>query len=169
MQAKPDPRDPSLDISKIPIDEMKQTCPCSPISGIDVISMTFLSDHHVLKNQESDWTNSGVLYPKPDWQKGRNQQSPVSHSMNKRVKLKVVLKVKPENACPQIGTLECTGPEKLSIKAEKIEYKAGEIEVNLGFDLPKKVQKINFNLSWKAKTPTGTFITRTRNELFVDT
>lgn len=164
----PNPSNPNTSGGNSSCDETKEKCPCQPISGVEVISVDYLSDHDLLKDEKAKWTDSGVSYPKPEWLKGRAQQSPVSHTMEKPVKLKVTLKVKPDNACPETGDLECTGPNGLNFKLTGITYKPGEnkFDIQSSGNLLKKVQKLNFNLNWKAKPTSGTFSSTTQNELF---
>jgi hypothetical protein len=62
--------------------------------------IAFTSDHGVLKDQTKNWSNSGVVYPQPEWSiaNGKVQSHPVSQTKNTNVSIDVGLNVLPETA-----------------------------------------------------------------------
>jgi hypothetical protein len=118
-----------------------------------------LSDHDLLKNRDTDWKDGGAIYPKPEWTAAA--QHPVSHSMNKKVKIEVVIEVLPADGCPETGTLRGECPEGYSATASKamvlekasVEFKPGMGPVTLESDLELKrqIQELDFKIQWTAQ------------------
>jgi hypothetical protein len=77
--------------------------------GTVIRSITFRSDHGVLKNNTEDWTNSGALYAEPEWftANGEVVSHPISQSRNTDVLIDVGLNVLPVNA--PSGPVRLTG------------------------------------------------------------
>jgi hypothetical protein len=125
------------------------------IETIEVASVTFDSDHGLLTDNAKTWANTGKALPEPEWT--AKEQHPISHTMNERVKLTVTLKIKPEGAVPQEGTLVAKGPNGLEFEAD-VTFKAGEVKVTLDSGrttLPKKLQKLDLALDWSVKDVEG--------------
>jgi outer membrane protein OmpA-like peptidoglycan-associated protein len=61
--------------------------------GVTLKSMRFLSDHHVMKDKRSDWTNGGTLFAKPEWESTNagSQSAPVSQDRNSNVDVELTL------------------------------------------------------------------------------
>ena len=59
-------------------DEPCENCPDKRLT-VRLVSMEYRSDHNVLKNRETNWSNKKIKYPTPDWMVGR--ENPISHSM----------------------------------------------------------------------------------------
>ncbi|MFN0103521.1 MAG: hypothetical protein ACKV2U_15690 [Bryobacteraceae bacterium] len=143
-------------------------CPCKPMSSIKIISVTFQSDHDMLKDYDTDWKDGGARFPKPEWTPAA--QHPVSHTMDKAVKLELVLEVAPSDACPETGTLSGVGPGGMLFEKKGLSFSAGQIKVSVTSDKPleKKIQELNFEVSWKT---TGTTVpvspAQTSNTMFV--
>lgn len=141
--------------------------PCK-IRTIQIVSVEYLSDHQMLKDHDSDWEDGGSRYPKPEWTE--RVQHPVSHTMDKEVKLKLVLEVGPPGSCAETGTLKGVGPGGLVFEAKNVSFTSGQMTVEVTSDrkLEKKVQEIEFSIDW---TVTGTGATlspaRTSNRMFV--
>lgn len=150
-------------------DDPCEPCPekCKPIASLKVVELTYDSDHALLKDDKADWRNEGTLYPEPEWKPDR--QHPISHSMKKKVSLKLKIEVKPDDACPETGTLEGTGPDGLKFKLDGVSYTPGIHEFALTSDkeLSEKVRKLNFAVSWKAKAESTQGGGQTKNEMFV--
>ncbi|MCP5158334.1 MAG: hypothetical protein H6975_02780 [Gammaproteobacteria bacterium] len=150
-------------------DDPTQPCPeqCKPITSLTVIELTYHSDHALLKDDQADWKNEGALYPEPEWTPA--EQHPISHSMHEKVSLTLKIEVKPDNACPESGTLEGTGPDSLKFKLEGVSYQPGINSFSLTSDkeLPEKVQELNFAISWKAKAESTQGGGQTKNKMFV--
>jgi len=156
--------------------DTKSPCPCKSISSITIQSITYLSDHDKLKNHTTDWLDGGARYGKPEWTSA--SQHPVSHNMNKPVKIKVKFIVKPADACPKTGTLKGSGPHGLVFKKSGYTFKAGTHELPLDSGTGKVanktkssdrgIQKLDFKIDWQA-TGTGVSVTptSTKNEMFI--
>src|SRR6266568_751649 len=55
--------------------------------GVTLKAMTFLSDHHVMKDNRSDWETGRKLFPKPEWEPANpgSQSAPISQDRNSQV------------------------------------------------------------------------------------
>jgi hypothetical protein len=74
-----------------------------PPLELRIVEMSFLSDHGLLRDNETDWDNTGDLFEKPDWTPKKSNT--ISHSINKRLSVRVVIRA------------EGTGVETGKIKA----------------------------------------------------
>jgi hypothetical protein len=70
--------------------------------GTHVSSVTFRSDHGAMKDNTTDWSDSGALYGEPEWYLVRDKviNHPVSQTRDSTVLVDVGLDVLPENAPP---------------------------------------------------------------------
>src|SRR5436305_14588145 len=57
-----------------------------------VITLRFLTDHHLMKDNTTNWKNEGSLYAKPEWTTGVDS-APISHTKNKVVEAEVEIEV----------------------------------------------------------------------------
>ncbi len=121
---------------------------------VDLVSLTFKSDHGMLKDQAADWTNSGTKFAEPEWTKAGNN-FPISHTMDQSVE--VELEVEASEAVSG----------KLVGKANGLEFSA---DVNLPegkskqkltstAKLPKKVGKFAYTLAWTLQRSSGNPLT----------
>jgi hypothetical protein len=143
-------------------------CPCKPITSIKLVSLTFKSDHNLLKDYTTDWNDGGLRFPKPEWTPGT--QHPVSHNMDKQVSVEVEIEVAPANACPETGTLRGEGPDGMVFEKKGVAFNSGRFKVSLTSDknLAKKVRAFDFEIKWSTK---GTSVpispSTTKNKMFV--
>jgi hypothetical protein len=143
-------------------------CPCKPITAIKLVSVTFKSDHALLKDHDADWADGGKRFPKPEWTPA--SQHPVRHTMDTIVQLEVEIEVTPSNACPETGTLQGTGPGGMVFKKTGVSFGPGKSKIALQSDkkLEKKIQELDFSINW---TTTGTSVSlspsKTSNKMFV--
>jgi len=75
------------------------------ITNIRIVSLEFLADHNMLKDNETDWKNTGALYAVPDWDVTKAEPNPISFSMTERCKVKVTVEATPADAPPEKGAL----------------------------------------------------------------
>ncbi|MEU1668409.1 hypothetical protein ABZ547_33485 [Streptomyces sparsogenes] len=70
--------------------------------GAFLRSLTFRSDHGVLKDNDVDWTSSGRPYGEPEWtvDKGRVTSRPISQTRDTRLTVELGMDVHPVNAPP---------------------------------------------------------------------
>lgn len=69
----------------------------TPIVEIKIVSLKFLSDHHVMQDNNSDWKNTGSLFSKPEWVYGK-ASAPVSNTKNSPVSVELEIDVFPTDA-----------------------------------------------------------------------
>lgn len=169
--AKPSDGGPGGSPANACVDGSPTPCPtCQPISAITVFSLEFLSDHQLLKNDRTDWKDSGARYPKPDWSVNNAQQSPVSHNMDQQVQLKVTLKVDPPDACAEVGTLEGSGPGEMIFPPISTTFQPGlnpPLVVTSTSKLPVAVARLAFTTQWTMRGKSGQFTSSSSTECFV--
>jgi len=143
-------------------------CPCKPISAIKLVSLTFTSDHNLLKNYTANWKDGGARFPKPEWTPGT--QHPVSHNMDKQVSVEVEIEVTPADACEETGALRGAGPDGMLFEQKGVSFKPGRFKVKLTSDkkLPKKVNAFDFKIAWSIiGTSVSISPSSTTNRMFV--
>jgi hypothetical protein len=59
----------------------------------EVLAVTYDSDHGVLRDNNTDWSNAGNLYPEPEWD--NNTNAPISHTMGEPLTMTVTVDVEP--------------------------------------------------------------------------
>lgn len=69
---------------------------------ITLIELEYLSDHNVLKDNLSDWKNTGAPYPTPDWTVG-GTSNPITHDMKERIRLRLRFDVGEPGAARESG------------------------------------------------------------------
>jgi len=161
--SKPDPG-----LGSAPAGCGKQPCPCKPISAIKIVSISFKSDHALLKTYDTDWKDGGARFPKPEWTSAG--QHPVSHTMDKEVKIEVEIEVTPVDACPETGTLQGIGPNGMVFKKTGVSFSPGKKKIELTSDkkLEKKIQELDFKIDWTTiGTSVGITPSSTSNKMFV--
>jgi len=123
------------------------------ITSVVIQSLAFKSDHGVLKNNDIDWADTGVVYAKPEWVAGQ-QSAPISHSKDVPMQVEIVLQVKPPNAAPAPCTVEGTarfGGVKFSQTATLM---GGNVTVaitgnKMTLSPPDSVAKLSGDVAWK--------------------
>jgi hypothetical protein len=120
---------------------------------IHLSSLQFESDHGLLKDCElrAGWTDSGAPCPEPEWTP--QSKAPVSHSMNEKVHLSLMLRGAPEGAEPVIGTLRGAGP--LGMTFRRRDLSIGPEPMAVGFisnkAIERRIQKLKFTIQWSAR------------------
>ena len=77
--------------------------PTRTFNEIKTVSLEFIGDHAMLKDNGADWTSAGNLYPKPEFTYGK-KSAPISRTKDNVLAVKVGLEVWPYEA-PQ---MQCT-------------------------------------------------------------
>ena len=133
------------------------------ITSIKVIKLTFKTDHHLMTDNNSDWTNSGSLFSKPEWTFG-SDSNPISHTRNQSVNMDLDFEVQPANAGETIAdvtgtaTLETPGStapkQKLVFAAAQQKFKGGVVTVSAALNAPwpKLVAQLTGDIQWSVKT-----------------
>jgi hypothetical protein len=118
---------------------------------ITLASVEFTSDHHVLMDNNSDWTNTGTLYGKPEWQSGWQTASPISQTKNTPLTLKVKVTVEPAGLhYDVIGD----GPQSYMDFLSTGHTSTGsqqEWTITSGAALPNQVSTLTGSITWKIK------------------
>lgn len=136
-----------------PVDASKSGCPTKKkgpkkIQYIMLKSISFLSDHNVIKNNETDYRNSGNPYPRKHWTPDKNW--PVSHTSNKPVEMELEYEVGPSGAVSETGTLICRDDRgDVWFTQENVKFSPGKAKLKLksnGWD--KFIEEGQYQLNW---------------------
>ena len=153
----------------LPCDGGVQPCPlqCKPISAITLLSMTFKSDHDLLKDYTTDWKDGGARFIKPEWTPAKHD--PITHSMDKQVSVELELNVEPANACVEVGDVKGAGPDGMVFQELGVSFKPGTMTVTVtsGQKLRKKIQKLPFAVSWSTTGTSAALSANTSDDMFV--
>jgi len=124
------------------------------ITSITVLRVTFKTDHNLMTTNNSDWTNSGSTFAKPDWTSG-NPSNPISHEQNKKAAVQVDLQVSPPNAEVTDGDLTGTfsaGQFKPIFPPVKFQGGPVSVSVQMTAPLPNQVEKLTDDIRWSVST-----------------
>jgi hypothetical protein len=120
------------------------------IVTVKVVELTFKTDHHVMKDNSSDWLNSGSVFTKPEFTFGVASK-PVTHTKNTKVGVDIVLEVWPANADPTDVTVEGTATWDSAFKftaTAKIKGGRQTISFTSNNALPDAIKKITGDIEW---------------------
>ncbi|MBS1824893.1 MAG: hypothetical protein JST93_06205 [Acidobacteria bacterium] len=142
---KPDPTDPV------------QPCP-KRLEWIRLITLHYETDHGLLKDEETQWTNTGDLYPTPHWEEGMDEAHPISHNMDEKVDLQLTFEAGPEDACAESGDITGIGPDGIQFNT-KTTIAPGTLSVRLTSNrkLPREVAEYYLSIDWTVKTPPASY------------
>lgn len=119
-----------------------------------VLRLTFKTDHHSMTDNNSDWQNTGSVFPKPEWTYGK-ASSPISHTKNQKVLVEVDFEVNPTNADETDADVTGTAAfGSLVFTATKQKFKGGVITVTAESTapLPDLVEKLTGDIKWSVNT-----------------
>jgi hypothetical protein len=120
-----------------------------PLSELKILEIAFQTDHKKLKNYSKDWMNLGAVFPKPEWRPGVS--SPISHSINKQVCLKIKFLAGPPEGRTQFGALRGKGPDHLTFDSGRRSIHAGEHVFTLKCEIgvPGQILKREEQIAWR--------------------
>jgi hypothetical protein len=120
------------------------------ITTIKTLKLTFINDHKMLKDNASDWQNSGTVFPKPDFNFGKPSQ-PASFTKNREVELNVDFEVWPKDADAVNVTITGTAGWDSSLQwVQQTQLKGGVQNVRFRSNnkLPDAVVKLTGEIKW---------------------
>ncbi|HZS57201.1 MAG TPA: hypothetical protein VFA65_22555 [Bryobacteraceae bacterium] len=124
------------------------------ITAIKPVRVTFKSDHHMMTDNNADWTNSGSVFPKPEWTT-RKPSNPISHTKNQKVEIEVDFDVAPANASETVGDVAGIATFcRLFFSASKQKFKGGLVTVSVRSTTPllDMVEKLSGDIQWRVTT-----------------
>jgi hypothetical protein len=123
-----------------------------PLSELKILEITFLSDHRKLQNYSKDWKNLGVArFPKPEWRPGVSH--PISHSIDRKVSIKITFQAGPPEGRTQFGTLRGKGPSHLTFESTRRSISAGEnvLTLECAKEIPLEILKREESIDWSLR------------------
>jgi len=107
---------------------------------VKVVKLVIHSDHHVIKDNETGWSNSGSLYAKPEFTYGK-RSAPASHTKGQYLSTSIDFEVWPPEA-PQLDcVIEGTTKWGVTLKGSA-KLKGGTQTVSMAAQLPDSVKKL---------------------------
>jgi hypothetical protein len=126
------------------------------IISMKILKLTFKTDHHVITDNNSDWQNTGTVFPKPDWTYGKSS-NPISHTKNQAVTVEVEFEVNPGNADATDADVTGTaafGSLVFNGSTPKPQFKGGTMTITATSTgpLPDTVDKLTGDIKWSVST-----------------
>jgi hypothetical protein len=121
-----------------------------PIATVKVVQLTFKTDPNVMKDNGSDWLNTGSVFTKPEFTYGVASK-PITHKKNQKVGIEIILEVWPTNADETSVTVEGTATWDSAFKfttSTKIKGGRQTIAFTSSKELPDAVSKITGDIEW---------------------
>ena len=122
--------------------------PTRTFNEIKTVSLEFIGDHAMLKDNATDWTNTGNAFPKPEFTYGK-QSAPISRTKDNVLAVKVGLEVWPADAPQMPCTITGATTWGLSFTT-KFPLQGGQQVVILesAEKLPNRVTKLAGDIEW---------------------
>ncbi|MEI7903038.1 MAG: hypothetical protein WCK89_22590 [bacterium] len=121
------------------------------LSILQLKSIEFTSDHGIMKNNNSDWTDAGTVYGKPDWVKNSATNNPISQTKNTKLAVKVKVKVEPAGVAFDLIGESPNGYASFHTNVTASTGNDQEIPVFADDNLPDQVCILTNSISWKIK------------------
>jgi hypothetical protein len=152
-------------------DDTCETCPKKKNLILKVIQLEFLSDHNLIKDNNTDWKGTGKAYKPPDWTS--TVQNPITHSMGKKIKVKVVVEAAAQGSSEPGKLVGRLGGKALFV-SKKVDFKPGkktEVTIETEGKLKAKVMKAGLSIEWFVATKKSylkwTSLGTTENDFYV--
>lgn len=130
-----------------------------------VVTLRFLTDHHLIKDQTAFWDDSGLLYSKPEFVWGGKPSNPISHSHDEHIEVIVEIELEPASVPPQqylvTGDATWTSAKNARRPGFKMTFETitmlqgGKQPVKLRSreKLPVGVDELDGEISWSISAP----------------
>lgn len=116
------------------------------------VALEFLSDHDLLKDEETEWTDTGTRFTPPDWTPSTS--NPVSHSMGETILVRVSVDVDGTGG-PETGRLVGKLEGKVIFRSPEVLFRPGlveEITMESDHRVKEKVREQQVDLVWRVET-----------------
>ncbi len=131
-------------------------------TDVILLSLEFLSDHGLMKENDADWANTGPLIPAPEWRP--NRARPVSVDTASTLQLKARVNVRTRSSKQVEGRLIGVGKDAWSSFRGDITLSPGtkEVEVTADGPLPNLMGEVTIpSISWKVAIEGGEYVAGT--------
>ena len=127
---------------------------------IELKKLSFKTDHGMMRDNNSNYTASGSLFTKPDWDDaGKN--NPISHTMNQNVGVDLEFLVTPSDAPSRSYSIKGTGPTGLNYEGTVDLGGGTQVRPLTSTDkLENKIQKLMGSINWELKFNNASVHTR---------
>lgn len=113
-----------------------------------VVSLAFSSDHGKLKDNNTDWKNTGAVFTDPEFTFGKPSK-PISHTRNTEVAITVEIELYPQHLDPRNYVIQGISSWGLTFKSTE-SLKGGKQSVKLvsAEKLPDKIVRLEGDIEW---------------------
>lgn len=130
-------------------------------------SLTFTTDHDLLRNNLIDYEPTGELFPEPKWQAGRTpyEDFPISHTVGQNVGIDATIELLPPGSDPPEFALSTQGPPGFHF-SQAVSLPGGETVVSLTStdqleQRIQRIQRIQDPVEWTIRHNGRTFLRKT--------
>ncbi len=120
------------------------------IPKVEIQSLTFSSDHGLLRDNNADWTDAGSVYSEPEWTSA-GANNPISQTKNTKLAVTVSLKVEPTGV-PYV--LVGDGGENyvhFTSGADTSDANFRNVSITADANLPDQVAILSKNITWTVR------------------
>jgi hypothetical protein len=131
------------------------------ITSIQLVKLTFRTDHHLMTDNNVDWTSSGSLIEKPEWTLTHSSHA-VSHTKSQPMSVELDFEVEPSNADMTIADVigkaewQTTSFQRLYyvFAATNEKFKGGTVTVSASLRTtpPDRVKTLFGDVAWSVRT-----------------
>jgi hypothetical protein len=126
---------------------------------VELESLTFASDHGLMRDNNSDWKGTGTVYSEPEWVKG-GANNPISHTKDQASSLSLKVTVAPGDAPASTYNVKGAGPTGFTFdKDVSLSGGVNNIALTSTDKLADKIHTLNDNITWTIKRGTETCLT----------
>ncbi len=106
-------------------------------------SLTFKTDHGILKANTGTWDDTGAIYPEPEWRNSFGNSFPISHDKNKNIGISIEINLTPNTLEASRSRIIGDGPNNyLDFDSRYISIKGGTnqpVYITSADKLPDKI------------------------------
>lgn len=124
------------------------------ITGVKLLSLTFTTDHRMLKDNTANWRDTGTVYSKPEFEAGKASK-PISHTKNRSVGVELELEVSPPGAGPASCNIRGTATFGATSFAQTAVLSGGTVKVAASgtpLELRATVEALTGDIRWEVST-----------------
>jgi hypothetical protein len=121
------------------------------IVSAELTSVTFTSDHGIVNDNNSDWTDSGTPYGEPEWVTAPARNSPITHTRDAAVVVNVAVKVSPAGV--NFDLVGESSDDYLSFQKSGNTSTGAEqvIPISSSGKLPNSIAVLSGSIAWKIR------------------
>ena len=128
---------------------------------VKVVTLEFVSDHKMMKDQTVVWDDSGLLYAKPEFIWGARRANPISHSHDMQIAVAIEVELEPPSVPPQDYIVTGKATWRSANKSYSMTFQSNanlkggkqKIEVRSRQKLPLGANVLDGEIDWSLEAP----------------